>query len=466
MIGEKITKKRKKLFLTVLVVIALCTYASRQISSLCTPLVETITANEGSLDNDFEEQGNVKSESDIALYSIENLRVSKVKCKVGQTVCKGESLIEFDQKTISELQKKAQNEYNAAKASLDVSKATNSMKSSQAKTDYDNAVNSNNQKIAQAKQNLMDSQNQLNNYKPSTDDDAKSIAETKKSLQDDIKQKQQEYNDVINNAKIEIDNAKKAVDEAALPQQDEGTQKSDLEEKQDALNKINEVVSNGGMIKAPEDGIITEVSIKNGNMTTAEAFIHMASKNEAKQIEVTLNEQEYNLLNLKGKIKIYNSKEKRIKAELISVGPKTTNSSDNVGSADSSGASGQLSDMPSDAGIPEGSGVTSYVAILETTSDDVKISDTVRAKIEAASKSYQYVLDRSALRQDNGEFCVYVLEEKDTILGSSYIVKKVNVKVLDKNANKVAVSGDLDYVTPIVTTATKAISEGDKVDKK
>ena len=58
MIGEKITKKRKKLFLTVLVVIALCTYASRQISSLCTPLVETITASEGSLDTDFEEQGN------------------------------------------------------------------------------------------------------------------------------------------------------------------------------------------------------------------------------------------------------------------------------------------------------------------------------------------------------------------------------------------------------------------------
>ena len=57
MIGEKITKKRKKLFLTVLVVIALCTYASRQISSLCTPLVETITASEGSLDTDFEEQG-------------------------------------------------------------------------------------------------------------------------------------------------------------------------------------------------------------------------------------------------------------------------------------------------------------------------------------------------------------------------------------------------------------------------
>lgn len=474
MIGEKITKKRKKLFLTVLVVIALCTYASRQISSLCTPLVETITASEGSLDTDFEEQGKVKSESDIALYSIENLRVSKVKCKVGQEVSKGETLIEFEQKTLSDLQKKAQNEYNAAKSSLDVSKETNNMKAAQAKTDYDNAVNLNNQKVAQAKQNLLDAQNQLNSYKPPADDDAKTIAETKKNLQDDVKQKQQEYNDAVSNAKIEIDNAKKAVDESALPQQDEGTQKSDLAEKQDALNKVNEVVANGGTIKAPEDGIVTEVSIKNGNMTSAEAFIHMASKNDAKQIEVTLNEQEYNFLNVKGKIKIYNSKDKKIKADLISVGPKTSSINDNGSTSGSTDAGdvGQSGDMSADGGVPTDaggatdSGTTSYVAILETSSDDVKISESVKAKIETGSKSYRYVLDRTALRQDNGDYCVYVLDEKDTVLGTTNVIKKVNVKVLDKNADKVAVSGDLDYTTPIVTTATKAISEGDKVDKK
>lgn len=461
MLVEKITKKKKKLFLTVLVVIALCTYASRQISSLCTPLVDTTNADEGSLDNDFEEQGKVKSESDIALYSVENLRVSKVNCKVGQEVSKGQSLIEFEQKSLSELQKKAQNEYDAVKENIYVSKATNDLKLSQAKADYDNAVNSNNQKVAQAKQNLIDAQNQLNNYKPSSEDDAKAIAETRKSMQDDIKQKQQEYDDALSTAKSEADTAKKEVDEAALPQQDEGTQKSDLEEKQDTLNKINEIVSDGGTIKAPEDGIITEVSIKNGNLTTSEAFIHIAGKNDTKQIEVNLIKEEYDLLKEKGKIKIYNSDDKKIKADLISIGPKTYGVNNDSDEESGNSDSGQVADTTS-----EGDDAINYVAILETSSGDVKISDNVKAKIQAGSKSYQHVIDRSALRQDNGDFCVYTLEEKDTILGSTNIIRKVDVKVLDKNSEKVAVTGNLDYTTPIVTTATKAISEGDKVDKK
>ena len=31
----------------------------------------------------------------------------------------------------------------------------------------------------------------------------------------------------------------------------------------------------------------------------------------------------------------------------------------------------------------------------------------MKAKIETGSKSYRYVLDRTALRQDNGDYCVF-----------------------------------------------------------
>lgn len=65
-----------------------------------------------------------------------------------------------------------------------------------------------------------------------------------------------------------------------------------------------------------------------------------------------------------------------------------------------------------------------------------------------------------ALHTDNDRNFVYVVNEREGILGEEYYVEEINVSVIDKNDKWAAVEGALTTDSEIVSSSTKEVEKG------
>ena len=84
--------------------------------------------------------------------------------------------------------------------------------------------------------------------------------------------------------------------------------------------------------------------------------------------------------------------------------------------------------------------------------------------IRKKSNQYDTCIPMEALRQAGpDEYYVFILEEKDTILGKQLAVKRVDVELLAHDSKRAAISGALAAEDKIATTSSKEIVDGDLV---
>lgn len=84
---------------------------------------------------------------------------------------------------------------------------------------------------------------------------------------------------------------------------------------------------------------------------------------------------------------------------------------------------------------------------------------------ESKSEEYGMVLPIDAIRSDNSGDYILAVQEKDTILGKEEAAFRVNVTVLSRSKDSVAVEGAVTYSTEIITKSSKNIVDGDRVRK-
>ena len=58
---------------------------------------------------------------------------------------------------------------------------------------------------------------------------------------------------------------------------------------------------------------------------------------------------------------------------------------------------------------------------------------------------------------------MYVINEKDTILGTETAVDKVQVDILDKNNEQAAIEGSFSWGQQFALTSSKTLRNGDRV---
>jgi hypothetical protein len=98
--------------------------------------------------------------------------------------------------------------------------------------------------------------------------------------------------------------------------------------------------------------------------------------------------------------------------------------------------------------LPEGKGTPGLSGIMTRTETGEK---------------YPNCLPPSAVHRDNTRSFVYVVKEREGILGAEYYVEELNVKILDENENWIAVEGALDRESQVIVSATKEIKNGEIV---
>lgn len=199
--------------------------------------------------------------------------------------------------------------------------------------------------------------------------------------------------------------------------------------------ELEEFLECEGQVYAKVDGQVAKVYIEPGSMTTGTADMLLINEAGSKVVEFTLED----------------SGEESVDAEEINVGSKVL-----VSAAD-----GDFQECEVIGKQQEESGAWRFV--VDVSELKAGINETVTIQIQNRMNPYLYVIPREALRQGEGnKYFVYVAEEKETVLGTEYRVRRQEVEVLEMNSWEAAIE-NISFTQKIVTDSDKPLRDNCRI---
>lgn len=295
-----------------------------------------------------------------------------------------------------------------------------------------------NDQINTAKDALTEAENALSAYNEQQNNSSSaSYDEQLKTLYDDYKAKEEAYNEAVKQRQSTIQSANRTLEDAKAPENVDTatalTANDDLEEKQLAVDELQKVMDVNGKITAPSDGLITKVNVTTGETTTEDTAIRISDQSAGYKFTATLDKASAKYL----------SKDDKVTLDL---GNGTTVEGLMVQSIDVSAED-----------------KNSYELTVSIPAKVKKLGSIATLKVEKASKKYDTCVPLGALHSDGDKYYVYVINEKDTILGTETAVDKVQVDILDKNNEQAAIEGSFSWGHKFVLTSSKTLRNGDRV---
>lgn len=294
-----------------------------------------------------------------------------------------------------------------------------------------------NDQINTAKDALTEAENALSAYNEQQNNSSSaSYDEQLKTLYDDYKAKEEAYNEAVKQRQSTIQSANRTLEDAKAPENVDTatalTANDDLEEKQLAVDELQKVMDVNGKITAPSDGLITKVNVTTGETTTEDTAIRISDQSAGYKFTATLDKASAKYL----------SKDDKVTLDL---GNGTTVEGLTVQSIDVSAED-----------------KNSYELTVSIPAKVKKLGSIATLKVEKASKKYDTCVPLGALHSDGDKYYVYVINEKDTILGTETAVDKVQVDILDKNNEQAAIEGSFSWGQQFVLTSSKTLRNGDR----
>lgn len=295
-----------------------------------------------------------------------------------------------------------------------------------------------NDKVDKAKDALSEAENALSAYNEQQNNNSNaSYDEQLKALYDDYKSKEEAYDEAIKQRKSTIQSADRSLEDANTPESVDTasalTENDDLQEKQLAVDKLQKVMDAGGKVTAPSDGLVTKVNVTTGEATTEDTAIRISDQSAGYKFTATLDKSDAKFLAKDDKVTLdlgSGTSVEGLKIQSIDVSREDKNS---------------------------------YELTVSIPAKVKKIGTIATLKVEKASKKYDTCVPLTALHSDGDKYYVYVINEKDTILGTETAVDKVQVEILDKNNEQAAIDGAFSWDQKFVLTSSKTLRDGDRV---
>ena len=295
-----------------------------------------------------------------------------------------------------------------------------------------------NDKVDKAKDALSEAENALSAYNEQQNNNSSaSYDEQLKALYDDYKSKEEAYNEAIKQRKSTIQSADRSLEDANTPESVDTasalTENDDLQEKQLAVDKLQKVMDAGGKVTAPSDGLVTKVNVTTGEATTEDTAIRISDQSAGYKFTATLDKSDAKFLAKDDKVTLdlgNGTSVEGLKIQSIDVSQEDKNS---------------------------------YELTVSIPAKVKKIGTIATLKVEKASKKYDTCVPLTALHSDGDKYYVYVINEKDTILGTETAVDKVQVEILVKNNEQAAIDGAFSWDQKFVLTSSKTLRDGDRV---
>ncbi len=248
----------------------------------------------------------------------------------------------------------------------------------------------------------------------------------------DVEQKQRALEGLIsdlNKAKREGDNA------SALSNLELAAQKKEIDRAKEELEKLKKK-NDVSEIKSKYSGVVSSINIKPGETTVPDSPLAIIDlSDEGFTMTININAEKAKKVKKGAKAEILNNWGGDVEAVVSEI-----KNSSQAGSREKT--------------------------VKLTISGDVTSGEGLEIAIPCGSASYDAIVPRSAVQDDNEGKYVLTVRSKSSPLGNRYYAEKVKVEVLASDDNSCAVSGSIANGDYVITAASKPVDPGDQVRMK
>lgn len=431
-------KRKRKIiawFFVFLGAMWLCTVISKSIYASKLPIVSTESIENKYVEHTVSVDGIVVAGEKNPVTALAGLRVEKLMVQVGDQVEEGDILFTIDMEDLASIMEekqtavsKIQKQVDTILANEELARQKKALEEQRAREDYDELARREDTLVGRAADAYSRLEDELG-------EEGGSSAEGG-SAEDALQQAAYAEADAKWQRDTAIKDAGRKVEDILAPENEDATlevSRMELAKLRADLSLYQEIKDGNGEIKADRGGMVTDLYITTGGRTADSAVMLLADDSVPCQFKTTLTQEQKKYVGLNDQVSLKLDGSSREKEAVIDY------------LAESSTAPGSYDvyiNLPEGTGVPGMSGTMSHT--------------------ETGEKHSCCVTPSAVNTVDNRSF-VYVVKEREGILGMEYYVEQLSVTVEDQNDNWVALNAPLDKEDRILNSSTQEIKNGSVV---
>ncbi|WP_294414152.1 biotin/lipoyl-binding protein [uncultured Ruminococcus sp.] len=461
---EKFKQKALKYFIIFLLVMFVMTFISRMIYTNKLPRVTATQVSYQSLSHQVECSGTLEARKKTPVFVPEGIKIADKAVKNGDKVEKGDTLIRLDKNDLSEQIKKLENEistdinsgsgvYNAgsknpvfALSELRISeipvKVGDHIESGQYVMKLDPSYLYD--KVCDLYNELESDRQSYNGY---IEEGNYSSADAMANSIEVKERKYNKYNALSANGgmiysdfsgivtDVLVKTGDITTDSAVIMVSGDAKPNYAFSEKESKLEKLRTLAEADGNIQSPIDGVVSDVTLNTGNLTTAEAVATVADVSGGLifNAEVTENDTKFISVGDTVSVRFRNGKKRIDKCEITSI-------------------------------VKNESG-EKYNVQIPVSDNELKVGEigTLSTKVLSEEKYDCLPIDAVNNASETNGF-IYVIDESEGFLGKEYVLRKKKVNIKEKNDTMYGVDSLAEADdSKIVISSSKKLNDGQKV---
>ncbi len=410
----------------------LCTVISKSIYASKLPIVSTESIESKYVEHIVNVDGIVVAGEKNPVTALAGLRVEKLMVQVGDQVEEGDVLFTIDMADLASIMEekqtaiaKIQKQVDTILANEELERQKKALEEQRAREDYDALARREDTLVGRAADAYSRLEDEMGEEGDGNMDGG--------SVEDALQQAAYAEADAKWQRDTAIRDAGRRVEDILTPENEDATlevNQMELADLRSDLSLYQEIKNGNGEIKAGRGGMVTDIYITTGGRTSDSAVMLLADDSVPCQFKTTLTQEQKKYVGLNDTVSLKLDGSSREKETVIDY------------LAESSTAPGSYDvyiNLPEGTGVPGMSGTMSHT--------------------ETGEKHSCCVTPAAVNTVDNRSF-VYVVKEREGILGMEYYVEQLSVKIADQNDSWVALDAALDKEDMILNSSTQEVKNG------
>ena len=228
---------------------------------------------------------------------------------------------------------------------------------------------------------------------------------------------------------------KRKEEDALTAQSDAMDNAAAVKEIDDQKEKVNQLKKSDDLkeVKAAEDGVVSEITVKEGDTATPDApLAKLQLKDSGYIVKVTITKAQSKLIRAGDDASIENIWDDSVSATVKNISVDTDNPNQNM------------------------------IVTFEV-KGDVSVGQTLAFSVGEKKNRYDAVVPNNAIKEDSKGKFVLVLKVKGTPLGNRYTVKRADVEVQASDDSSSGVTGGVYEYDDVITNSSKPLENGMQV---
>ena len=414
---KKVIRKAAVIFICIIV---LLTFFSSTINNFLLPEVECDTPSAGVLANEITAEGEVFPVSVETVYAYGNWKLKSIKVQEGQEVTSGTTLAIIDAQDIQLEMKKA--ELNIIKLENDLKRYKNGFQTidiEQYIADCDAAYKA----VQKAEKELQD-------QKELYEMDGVAMASVIEA-QDRLEEAKADYEKKQRMLKQKEDESIKAGDNYSI---DLAEKEAELEVSRLELQKMKKNVPSDGVLRAAVDGTVKNIPIQSGaTASNGQILFEIVKRQSGLAARWTMDIKPASKIKVGDSVEFYTSNEEKL----------------------------SYSERVKEKKYLPKENLYEFTAYINDKEDKLDIGQTLNVSVRKESRQYDTLVPKSSIIDEGGKKYIFILKERDGVLGKEMYVAKQEVTVAEGDDFYSAITGvGLNGDEKIVKFSTKALSNG------